>query len=414
MKVNKYLLFALIYFFVNSLGLPPGLSYTALLSPLLYWWTLTVRKKEVLAPFIAVMAPFIILQLLSGVDPKSYITSLVYFTTVYIFVQAAYTFLLKVKDIESILRKILIINFIFCLIAIPLYFTPFYDILWIQQFLTEGVDSFKRFKLLTYEASYYSTLFVPIFFFYFFKIILRQNRANSWLILLMIALPLAMSFSLGVLTAIVLATALTFAIHPIKLFSKRRTIHLLSIAGGGALLAFLVMYLFFPGNALFTRLANIFSGQDLSGKGRTTDSFYLVDRILDLRHHLWGIGPGQIKILGSFIIRDYYAYPNYYDVIGIPNAVAETWVLFGWAGLFLRIGLEWFLFFYTRAWSNYYRLALFLFAFVYQFTGSFITSLAEYMIWLMVFVNVFPQFNTVKTFGRARMSPTISKPLADA
>jgi hypothetical protein len=414
MKVNRYLLFALIYFFVNSLGLPPGLSYTALLSPLLYWWVLTTRKKEVLTPFMAVLAPFIILQLLSGVDSKSYLTSLVYFITVYIFVQAAYTFLLKVKDMEAIFRKILIINFALCLIAIPLYFTPFYDILWIQQYLTEGVDSFKRLKLFTYEASYYSTLFVPIYFFYFFRIILRQNRANSWLILLMILLPLALSFSLGVLTAIVLATALTFAVHPIKLFSKKRTLNLVSFAGVGALLALLVMVLFFPNNALFTRLTNIFSGQDLSGKGRTTDSFYLADRILDMKHHLWGIGPGQIKILGSFIIREYYAYPNYYDVIGIPNAVAETWVLFGWAGLFLRFGLEFFLFFHTRAWTNYYRLALFLFVFVYQFTGSFITSLAEYLIWLMVFVNVFPQFDTAKTFRRSPMSSPISKPLPDA
>ena len=414
MKVNKYLLFALIYFFVNTLGLPPGLSYTALLSPLLYWWVVSTRKKEVLVPFIAVLAPFIILQLLSGVDTKSYVSSLLYYITVYIFIQAAYTMLLQVKDLEAIFRTILIINFVFCLIAIPLYFTPLYDILWIEQYLTAGVEGFRRFKLFTYEASYYSTLFMPIFFFYFFQIILRQNRASSWLILLMIVLPLALSFSLGVITAIVLALALTFAFHPIKLFSKRRTINLLSFAVGGALPALLFMYLFFPDNALFTRLANIFSGQDLSGKGRTTDAFYLADRILYLKHHLWGIGPGQIKVIGNFIIREYYAYPNYYDVIGIPNVVAETYVLFGWAGLVLRIGLECFFFFRTRVWTNYYRLALFLFIFIYQFTGSFITNLTEYMIWLMAFVNVFPQFDAVKIFRRIQVPSTISKPLPDA
>lgn len=413
MKVNKYLVFALIFFFVNSLGLPLGLSYTALLSPLLYWWVLTKRKKEVLMPFFIVLTPFIILQLLSGVDMPSYLSSLAYYITVYIFAQSVYTFLKDVKDLDGIFKKILVINFIFCLIAIPLYFTSWYDILWIEQYLTRGVDNFKRFKLFTYEASYYSTLFVPIFFFYFFKIILRQNRANSWLLLLMILLPILLSFSLGVITAMCIAVALTYAFQPIRLFSKKRSINLLVLAGGGLILGLLVLIVFFPDNALFIRLENIFSGKDLSGKGRTTDSFFLANRILGLKHHLWGIGPGQIKIIGDFTIREFYSYPNDYDVIGIPNAVAETWVLFGWAGLILRLGLEGFFFFRTRVWSNYYRLVLFLFIFVYQFTGSFITSLAEYLIWLMAFAGIFPQFDA-KPISRASIPSPISKPLPDA
>jgi hypothetical protein len=191
-------------------------------------------------------------------------------------------------------------------------------------------------------------------------------------------------------------------------------LHLFSLGVGGGLIVLIVMYLFFPDNALFTRLSNIFSGQDLSGKGRTTDSFYLADKILYLRHHLWGIGPGQVKILGNFIVREYYAYPNNYDVIAIPNAVAETWVLFGWAGLFLRMGLEVYFFFRTRVWTNYFRLSLFLFIFIYQFTGSFITNLAEYTIWLLAFVNVFPQFEAAKKIRRPQLPSTIPKSLADA
>lgn len=413
MKVNKYLIFAFIFFFVNSLGLPLGLTYTAILSPLLYWWTVTTRKKEVLIPFFAVLLPFVVLQLLSGVDTKSYISSLLYYITVYIFAQAAYTFLSNVRDLEGIFRKILIINFIFCLIAIPLYYTPFYEVLWIEQYLTQGIKIFRRFKLFTYEASYYSTLFIPIFFFYFFRVILRQNRANSWLLLIMITLPLFLSFSLGVLTAMIAATLLTFAIHPLKLFRKRRAINLLLLVGGGTLLGLLIMITFFPGNALFVRIGNIFSGQDLSGRGRTTDSFVLADRILGVKSHLWGVGPGQIKIVGSFVIREYYAYPNNYDVIGVPNVVAETWVLFGWAGLILRMGAEWFFFFRTRVWANYYRLALFLFIFIYQFTGSFITSLAEYVIWLLAFVNVFPQFDAMYR-SRVQGPSFNSKPLLNA
>jgi hypothetical protein len=406
MKVNKYLGFALIFFFVNSVGLPIGLTYTALLSPLLYWWVLTVRRKEVLLPFFIALLPFVVLQVLSDVDMKSYFSSLAYYVTVYIFVQAAYTFLQNAPDLEGIFRKILVINFIFCLIAIPLYFTPFYNLMWIEQFLTSGVENFRRFKLFTYEASYYSTLFVPIFLFYFFRVILRQNHGNSWLLLVMITLPLLLSFSLGVISAMTLAILLTFGFHPLKLFSKRRTISLLSLLAGGTILGLLIMIVFFPGNALFVRVGNIFSGQDLSGKGRTTDSFLLADQILGTRHHLWGVGPGQIKIVGNFIIREFYAYPNGYEVIGIPNAVAETWVLFGWAGLLLRMGAEIFFFFRTRVWTNYFRLALFLFVFIYQLTGSFITSQAEYLIWLLAFVNVFPQFDVVTRRRMQIPSPT--------
>ena len=54
MKINKYFPFAFIYFFINSAGLPYGLTYLTLLSPLFYWWVVKIRKKEILLPFFAV------------------------------------------------------------------------------------------------------------------------------------------------------------------------------------------------------------------------------------------------------------------------------------------------------------------------------------------------------------------------
>ena len=52
MTINKYLPFALIYFFLNSLGLPFGLTWMALLGPVFYVWVLLKRKKEILFPFL--------------------------------------------------------------------------------------------------------------------------------------------------------------------------------------------------------------------------------------------------------------------------------------------------------------------------------------------------------------------------
>jgi hypothetical protein len=393
MEINKYFPFALIYFFFNSLGLPLGLTYTTLLAPLLYYWILITRKREILFPFLVAFIPFIIIQVNVGVQLKTYFVSILNFTSVYIFCQAFYTFLKYCKDIEGIFRKLVIVNFILCLIAIPLYFTDYYNILWIKQFLTEGVDEFLRLKLFTYEASYYATLFTPLFFFYFLKVILGQNKKSSFLILVLIFLPYLLSFSLGVISTILISIIITYVLV-FRYISRKRRFWWIGITVSCATVFLLIsLLIFFPDNALFQRIGNIFSGNDLSGRGRTSDAFLLANKILHLRNVFFGIGPGQIKVIGANIIRNYYNYPLDYNVIAIPNATAETLAIFGMFGIILRFSTEIFFFIYTRVWTNYYRLLLFIFIFLYQFTGSFISNLAEYVIWIMAFTRRFPQFD---------------------
>ena len=129
------------------------------------------------------------------------------------------------------------------------------------------------------------------------------------------------------------------------------------------------------------------------------DSFKIADHLLDQEHMLFGVGLGQIKIKAADFIQEYYLYIKDF-VANIPNAVAETLAVFGWTGMLLRLFVEVFFFFHTRVWNNYYRLWLFFFMFIYQFTGSFITNIAEYVIWIIAFTNVFGQFNVErKTAG---------------
>ena len=45
MHVNKYVPFAIIYFFINSLALPFGLTYTSLMAPFFYIWILVIQEK---------------------------------------------------------------------------------------------------------------------------------------------------------------------------------------------------------------------------------------------------------------------------------------------------------------------------------------------------------------------------------
>lgn len=393
-SMNKYLPFVIIYFFLNSIGLPFGLTYMVLLAPFFYWWILVTRKKDVLLPMLLFLFPFVFVQMnFIGVDDKSYLISIFNLVAVYIFCQAVYTFLKHSKHTEKLFRIILITNFILCLIAIPFYFSSYADVFWINQELTKGIEDFKRLKLFTYEASYYATLFVPLFFFFFVQVVLKQNKINAWLAFLLIGLPLVLSFSLGVLSAILLSTFFVFAFHFLKLIRKKRVLNLAVLITTIVIPVIIFTLIYLPHNTVFFRLQNIFSGNDTSGKGRTFEAFILADKILDLRNHWWGIGAGQIKIIGSQIIKDFYLYTPDYTSVAIPNVTAETMALFGLIGLMLRFGVEIFFFFYTKAWTNYFRLLLFFFMFIYQLTGSFITNLAEYVIWILAFTEVFPQFH---------------------
>jgi hypothetical protein len=398
---------ALIYFFINSLALPFGLTFTALLSPYLYVWVVMTRKQEVLWPFLLVLTPFVLIQISQGVDLKSYCVSLLNITSVYIFCQTFYTWLLISESTETIFKKLVVLNCICCLLAIPVYFTDFYDVVWMDQFLTEGVEHFRRLRLFTYEPSYYALLFTPLFCFFLLQIIFMQNTMNAWLLLLMLFLPFILSFALGVIMALIMAGAITYLVHFRKLSRNKRVLQLITVASIIAGLAIFTVVIFFPDNVLFIRLGNVLAGKDPSAKGRTIEAFWLAGQLLDQKSYWWGIGAGQIKIFGFELIRDYYRYGLDTTQVAIPNAAAETLAIFGWVGLIVRLLVEGWLFLYTRVWMNYYRLLLFVFIFIYKFTGSFITNVAEYVIWILAFTHVFPQFDRVQKTPDTITSPPV-------
>lgn len=397
MTVNRYLPFALLYFFFNSFGLPFGLTCMTLVAPFFYWWIASSRSKEILLPFFIGIFPIVFIQIVFvGVESKTYITSLLNLLAVYIFCQAFYTFLKNCSDHESIFRKIVTINFLLCVVAVPFYFSSYSYFFWDSSSLTEGINEFKRLQLFTYEPSYYATLFVPFFFFFFLQIVLKQNKANTWLVLLVITLPFVLSFSLGVIAAILLACIVVFVFYISRLIAKRRVINFLLLATVIIIPAITFVALAFPNNTLLFRIENIISGHDSSGKGRTYEAFFIAMKILALKSQVWGIGLGQIKIIGAEVIKDFYLYTPDYKTVAIPNATAETLTLFGFVGLLFRFATEIALFFYTKVWKSYYRLLLFVFIFIYQFSGSFITNQAEYVIWILAFTNVFKQFDVLQ------------------
>jgi hypothetical protein len=208
----------------------------------------------------------------------------------------------------------------------------------------------------------------------------------------MIFLPFVLSFSFGVIASTILAGIIATIIHPSQLLGKRRTVNAFVYLGVLTSSFLFILVFYFRHNPLFTRILNIFSGSDTSAKGRTGDAFFLARKMLEQKNEWWGIGVGQVKLVGHDIVSGYYLY-NMDFVATIPNAMAETLAIFGWVGFWIKLLVELAFFYYTKVWTNYYRLLLFLFIFIYQFTGSFITNMAEYVIWILAFTNVFKAFD---------------------
>jgi hypothetical protein len=157
------------------------------------------------------------------------------------------------------------------------------------------------------------------------------------------------------------------------------------------------MLLFFGDSVFVVRIVNVFSGKDISFRGRTFDSFYLGWQIAAQKSIWFGCGFGQVKEVGTDVFNTFYNTSFYTaDNVGIPNAIGDTLATLGMVGVFLRLILEVYFFFKTKVYSNYYRLSLFVFIFIYQFTGSFITNIAEYSIWIIAFhKDIFEEFDKV-------------------
>lgn len=392
-SINKYLPIAIVYFFINPLGLPWGLLYTSLLAPFFYIWILLKRKEEPVFPFIAFFLPFLIAHIaVVGVNVQQYSVTMANLLAVYIFGQAFYTWLKTDSRKEKVLRSVLFINTALCLLAVILYFTPLKNLVWIKQNLTNDVTDFLRLKMFTYEASYYAFLFVPVFLFFFLQYILQKNTIRPFGLLVMLFLPFVLSFSAGVIACLLASGFACFFIHFRTLHNKKRVVNgFINITTAGVVI-FIIVYIFFRGNPIFIRLENIITGNDTSASGRTGDAFVLAGRLLQQGNAWWGIGAGQLNLEGADLIRGYYLY--YHNTpVAIPNAAAETLALFGWLGFILRVAAELFFFVITKSWKNYFRFMLFVFVFIYQFTGSYITNAAEYVIWILAFTNAFPEFD---------------------
>jgi hypothetical protein len=300
-------------------------------------------------------------------------------------------------DLPRIFKKLLIANFIMVLVALPVYFTSYRDWMWYRNKFTHSVDGFYRLSLFTYEASYYALMFAPIAFYYLLKLSRSAFNVNSAFVLLITVLPLLLSLSIGVLGAMAFAFGIYYLIHQKEIFFRKSLFVPLFSLVACCFIVFSFLLIFWIDNPLFIRISNIFNGIDTSTNGRTTESIKIGWMVAQLKSTWFGAGVGQVKILAPDIIRSHFGYWGKPEVVRIPNTIGECIAIFGISGFLLKMGVLLFLFFKKKVMNNSYRLLLFLFMFFYQFTGSFVTNIVEYVAWILAFYGHFPEFDTSLT-----------------
>lgn len=394
-KYNLPLLVAYLYVFFNVFMLPNGLYYTSLLAP---FFLFNALRNRVILPFFLFSIFIVLYFLIHKSQPIIYrdywrsnlliFLNIVFLTNVWIYFQRA-----SDDALNNLFKKIVYLNFILVLLALGAYLIPSVrSVFWYLIPITAGSGIIPRLKMLSSEASIYSLILSPFFLYFFFYYFLFKKLLNFSFLLLLV-FPLLLSFSMGVCSGLI-ATVFVCFVYYRKLFFQTRHFIQIMLALFVITGIMLALYWFWKDNVVFLRLQNIVSGKDTSARGRTFESFVLAGKTLEQYHCWWtGIGPGQFKIMGKSLLLNYYKYSGNVADIRVPNACADTLIVYGIIGLIIRIGLQVWLFFKTKVQTNIFRFSLFIFLFLYQFTGSYFNNLIEWTLWILVFSKAFVLFD---------------------
>jgi len=382
--LKAYFPHIILIFFFNSFLLPHGLVFTTVLFPVFVYWLYKKQQLNHLIVLLPILALFGWIHWRNGADAYSLTLSSLLFVSSFAFLVTLRQWLTEHRDLRKVFMMLLSLNALFIFIAlITLPYQPLRELFWYAEPISNGIKSYPRLRLFTYEASYYALLFAPVAIYFFWKIIAKNSR--HWLLIsLAVVIPLALSFSLGVIGAAALALVLSVIYFWNGIITVQNAHRKLIYTSLAALIALVVLWEFYPENALFARLTNVFTGADTSAKGRLFDSFIIAWNLAATKSLWFGIGLGQIKLLGYDAIMEFYHYRQMLgSVMRIPNSMAEWLATFGLIGFVTKLAFEIGLFFKRKVYRNPVNLSLFLFIFIYQFTGSYIVNPAEIMIWML-------------------------------
>lgn len=387
----KYLVPA--YFIFNFTFLPSPLTWlnVGAMLTLFVWWQKSYNSLAFVGILIFVM--YAIIHFMNGVHQEYYLRSSALVINLPITALAIRYFLLNFKkEFQKGIEWATWGSFILFFIGLLLYFTDYASILWKKHdFIGEG-DTLLRYKGLTYEPSHYALVVTPLFAYYLIKYAIYKSKRDL-LLLIACSIPIAATLSFGFAAAFFI-TIFLIAIPLIFMGGRLRKIMLwvffLCVISGAIILS--------TENTISQRTELVMEGKDPSVNGRTTEAFMLGYQCAQRKSAIFGIGQGQVKVVGEEVIRPYYQQFGGYSkegwpVLALPNSSAEALAMYGLLGLILKLGLEFLLFFRMRVYRNWFQLFLFIFIFFYQLMGSFFLSVAEIMMWILAFTPLFPEFN---------------------
>lgn len=389
-------LFVFLFFF-NRVGLPFGISFDMLLAPFLLYFIFKENAQSLLYKAVGVLLVFGVIHLVSGVYFTAFVVSNLVFITLVIAVVAFYQRTKHIDFFDEIILRITQLNSVLTILALFLLFFLKSTYLWYLVPYTSNAEALPRLKLFTEEASHYSFLLLPIFYYWLYQWLVQFNwRTFGYLTTIIISLIL--SFSLGVLSVIAITLFILILIYSRSILQHSRYRQLLFIGLIAILSIVGFVYYFFPINPLTIRMNNLIHGLDTSGRGRTYESFEIAWRVLQLNYPLTGIGLGQFKFIGRDVLLHYYKYHTIPSVVRLPNALAETLVSFGVLGVFIRVFIQIYWAFKRRIVNNLFQTSLFISLFIYQFTGGFLMHSFEYYYWILVVVPIFKTFDKQQIF----------------
>jgi hypothetical protein len=378
--VQKYLPIAVLYFFFNSVGLPTGLFYTGILSPLFFLWLFRHGKRWITFKFLVCLLPFVIAHAVIGIEsPYYYARSSLLLWTVCVTVYAFSLALLKCESVERLFEQLIVLNFCAAMIALVLLFTPYRGTVWDTTDI-QGLSDVLRLRLLSSEPSVYALLMMPLLVFVLLRLLQNPGKRNL-LYAVLIVIPFLLCQSFGGLTISVAGIGIAVLVKFRHLLKQRRALLILAV------MAALVAGLVYVPNPISDRLFLVAAGEDSSTESRTISSFIVAYSVAEPKSLLWGAGLGQAKLAD---VADLGLALN---TGVIPNAVAGGFAELGIIGMLIKFALEFYLFFRTRVYANSFRLAMFVMVFVIQLTGSYLPNVQEFLMWFMTFGPFFPEMD---------------------
>lgn len=380
----KLKIIGLIFFFANSIGLPTPLLYINFFALARYKDLFKSKNKVIFIWFFIISSIYFLIHLYLGVSLKDYLKTFLFIQIMMFSTLISYNYIIKNKGLmPNLFSFIAKCSIGLYLVAIASLFTPLKDYLWIIHDFSLN-SNILRYKAFTYEPSFYALLFSPLVIYFFLKVMYSSFKRYI-LRLTFVLVPIFSTLSFGFIGVLFVAWILFMTV----LLAKYKTINRNFIIPIIAVITLALATISFE-NPVSNRINVFLNGEDTSVNGRIINSYYLANEMTKDKSQIFGIGLGQIKILGEKHIRSFYGYSKEeWPVMALPNATAETLAIYGYLGLLIRITIQIVLFFKFRVYNNYFNLFMFLFIFTYQLMGSFITSTVELVLWVLAIAPVF-------------------------